>query len=63
MRHVLIAFAFAFTIAACSSAGPAGPQGPAGPAGAKGDKGECYRNAYNKDLGRGTVVLTVGKTF
>ena len=30
---------------------------------AKGDKGECYRNAYNKDLGRGTVVLTVGKTF
>ncbi len=40
MRHVLIAFAFAFTIAACSSAGPVGPQGPAGPAGPKGDKGD-----------------------
>jgi len=30
---------------------------------AKGDSGECYRNAYNRDLGKGTVVLSVGKTF
>ena len=30
---------------------------------AKGDVGECYRNAYNRDLGRTTVVLAVGKTF
>jgi uncharacterized protein (TIGR02001 family) len=32
---------------------------------AKGDAGECYRSAmpYNRDLGKGTVVLSVGKTF
>jgi uncharacterized protein (TIGR02001 family) len=30
---------------------------------AKGGVGECYRNAFNKDLGRGTVLLSVGKTF
>jgi len=30
---------------------------------AKGDAGECYRNAFNRDLGKGTVVLSVGKTF
>lgn len=30
---------------------------------AKGGAGQCYRNAYDKDLGKGTVVLTVGKTF
>lgn len=30
---------------------------------AKGDVGECYRNVYNRDLGRTTVVLGVGKTF
>lgn len=51
MRHVLIAFAFAFTIAACSSAGPAGPQGPAGPAGAKGDKGDTGAPGPKGDTG------------
>lgn len=51
MRHVLIAFAFAFTIAACSSAGPAGPQGPAGPAGAKGDKGDPGAPGAKGDTG------------
>jgi uncharacterized protein (TIGR02001 family) len=30
---------------------------------AKGDAGQCYRNVYNKDLGKGTVVLSVLKTF
>lgn len=30
---------------------------------AKGDAGECYRNAYNRDLGKGAVLLSVGKTF
>jgi uncharacterized protein (TIGR02001 family) len=32
---------------------------------AKGDEGQCYRSAmpYNRDLGKGTVVLSVGKTF
>ncbi|MGD9941811.1 MAG: TorF family putative porin [Burkholderiaceae bacterium] len=30
---------------------------------AKGGEGQCYRNAYNKDLGKGTVVLSVSKTF
>lgn len=30
---------------------------------AKGAAGECYRNAYNRDLGKGTVVLSVGKSF
>lgn len=25
--------------------------------------GECYRSARNRDLGKGTAVLTVGKTF
>lgn len=30
---------------------------------AKGDAGQCYRNAYNKDLGAGTVVLSVVKSF
>ena len=31
--------------------------------GAKGDAGQCYRNAFNRDLGKGNVVLSVGKTF
>lgn len=30
---------------------------------AKGSAGECYRNAFNRDLGKGTVVLSVSKTF
>lgn len=30
---------------------------------AKAGAGECYRSARNRDLGKGTVVLTVGKTF
>lgn len=30
---------------------------------AKGDAGQFYRNAFNKDLGKGTVVLSVSKTF
>src|SRR5690606_9417650 len=30
---------------------------------AKGDLGECYRNAYNLDLGKGTLVLSVSKSF
>ena len=30
---------------------------------AKGGAGECYRNAFNKNLGRQTLVLSVGKTF
>ena len=30
---------------------------------AKGGVGQCYRNPSNRDLGKGTVVLTVGKTF
>jgi len=30
---------------------------------AKGDTGECYRNAFNRDLGKGTVVLSVSKSF
>jgi uncharacterized protein (TIGR02001 family) len=30
---------------------------------AKGGGGECYRNAFNRNLGRTTVVLTAGKTF
>ena len=30
---------------------------------AKGGAGECYRNAFNRDLGKGTVVLSVSKTF
>lgn len=30
---------------------------------AKGDAGECYRSARNRDLGKGTVVLSVGRTF
>lgn len=30
---------------------------------AKGGVGQCYRNAYNRDLGKGTVVFSVGKTF
>ncbi len=30
---------------------------------AKGDAGEFYRNKFNKDLGKGTVVLTLKKTF
>ena len=30
---------------------------------AKGDAGQCYRNAFNRDLGKGNVVLSVGKTF
>ena len=30
---------------------------------AKGGAGEPYRNAYNKDLGKGTALLTFSKTF
>lgn len=30
---------------------------------AKGDSGECYRSARNRDLGKGTAVLTVGRAF
>lgn len=30
---------------------------------AKGAPGECYRNAYDRDTGKGTLVLSVGKTF
>ena len=30
---------------------------------AKGGAGACYRNAFNKNLGRQTLVLSVGKTF
>lgn len=30
---------------------------------AKGDVGQFYRNAYNKDLGSGRIVFTVGKTL
>ncbi len=30
---------------------------------AKGGVGECYRSAFNRDLGKGTVVLSVSKTF
>lgn len=30
---------------------------------AKGGAGGCYRNAFNKDLGRQTLVLSVGTTF
>jgi len=30
---------------------------------AKGSKGECYANAFNKDLGKGTALVSVGKTF
>lgn len=30
---------------------------------AKGNRGEPYRNAYNKDLGEGRLLLTFGKTF
>jgi uncharacterized protein (TIGR02001 family) len=30
---------------------------------AKGGEGQCYRNAFNKDLGKGNVVLSVTKTF
>jgi uncharacterized protein (TIGR02001 family) len=30
---------------------------------AKGDAGQFYRNAYDKNLGSGRVVLTVGKTL
>lgn len=30
---------------------------------AKGDVGEPYRNAFNKDLGKGRLLLTFGKTF
>jgi uncharacterized protein (TIGR02001 family) len=30
---------------------------------AKGASGECYRNAYDRDTGKGTLVLSVGKTF
>jgi uncharacterized protein (TIGR02001 family) len=30
---------------------------------AKGAAGQCYRNAFSKDLGRGTVVVSVSKTF
>lgn len=30
---------------------------------AKGGAGECYRNAFGRDLGKGTVVLSASKTF
>ncbi len=30
---------------------------------AKGDAGEPYRNVYNKDLGKGRLLVTFGKTF
>lgn len=30
---------------------------------AKGGLGECYRNVHDKDLGKGTIVLSVTKTF
>jgi len=30
---------------------------------AKGDAGEPYRNPFNKDLGKGRLLLTFGKTF
>lgn len=30
---------------------------------AKGDAGQFYRNAFNKDLGKGNVLLSVSKTF
>jgi uncharacterized protein (TIGR02001 family) len=30
---------------------------------AKGNAGQCYRNLFNKDLGRGTVVVQVTKNF
>jgi uncharacterized protein (TIGR02001 family) len=30
---------------------------------AEGDAGEFYRNAFNKDLGKGRLLLTFGKTF
>jgi len=30
---------------------------------AKGGAGECYRSARNRDLGKGTAVLTVGRSF
>lgn len=30
---------------------------------AKAGIGECYRSARNRDLGKGTAVLTVGRTF
>lgn len=30
---------------------------------AKGGAGQCYRNPYNKDLGRSTLVLSVLKSF
>ena len=30
---------------------------------AKGSAGQCYRNAFNRDLGKGTVVLSVAKTW
>lgn len=30
---------------------------------AKGGSGQCYRNAFGRDLGRGTVVLTAARTF
>lgn len=30
---------------------------------ARGEAGECYRNAFDRDLGKATVVLSVGRTF
>lgn len=30
---------------------------------AKGDPGQCYRNAFNRDLGKATLVVGVKKTF
>lgn len=30
---------------------------------AKGGAGQCYRNAFNRDLGKGNVLLSIGKTF
>ncbi len=30
---------------------------------ARGSAGECYRNAFNRNLGKSTLVLSIGKTF
>lgn len=30
---------------------------------AKGAAGQCYRNGFNEDLGKGSITLTVGKSF
>lgn len=30
---------------------------------ARGGAGECYRNAFDRDLGKATVVLSATRTF